>query len=102
VSSSSNLSIAFPNRFLFTAFVPRFIELLKENYNLYCDTSFARSFGPNWLINELISKYPEGLERVFFASDNPWGLFEAEYQKVEGGYMIFETREQSILWNKQK
>ena len=53
------------------AFVPRFIELLQEGYNLYCDTSFARSFGPNWLVNELINKYPSGLDRILFGSDNP-------------------------------
>ena len=65
------------------AFVPRFIELLKESYNLYCDTSFTRSFGPNWLIKELEEKYPKGLERVMFGSDNPWGLFPSEYWKIE-------------------
>jgi len=65
------------------AFVPRFIELLKEDYNLYCDTSFTRSFGPNWLVNELKKNYPEGLNRVMFGSDNPWGLFPSEYWKIE-------------------
>jgi len=65
------------------AFVPRFIELLKEGYNLYCDTSFTRSFGPNWLIKELEEKYPDGLNRVMFGSDNPWGLFPSEYWKIE-------------------
>lgn len=66
------------------AFVPRFIELLKDSYDLYCDTSFARTFGPYWLVRELIEKYPKGLDRVMFGSDYPWGLFEAEYCKIEG------------------
>lgn len=65
------------------AFVPRFIDLLKQGYNLYCDTSFARTFGPNWLVKELEKHYPEGLNRVLFGSDNPWGLFPCEYCKIE-------------------
>ncbi|MBW3001948.1 amidohydrolase [Candidatus Woesearchaeota archaeon] len=64
------------------AFVPRFIDLLKEGYDIYCDTSFARTFGPTWLIKELEKKYPEGLNRVLFGSDNPWGLFPCELCKI--------------------
>lgn len=65
------------------AFVPRFIELLKQGYDIYCDTSFTRSFAPSWLVKELVNNYPAGLNRVMFGSDNPWGLFQAEYWKVE-------------------
>lgn len=53
------------------AFVPRFIEWLKQGYDFYCDTSWCKGFGPSWLVKEMQEKYPEGLDRILFASDNP-------------------------------
>lgn len=65
------------------AFVPRFIEWLKEGYEFYCDTSFCKGFGPSWLVQEMQEKYPKGLDNIMFACDNPWGIFESEYWRIE-------------------
>jgi hypothetical protein len=65
------------------AFVPRFISWLKKGYDFYCDTSFCKGFGPAWLISEMQDRYPAGLDRIMFASDNPWGIFESEFWRVE-------------------
>ncbi len=65
------------------AFVPRFIEWLKLGFDFYCDTSFCRGFAPAWLIKEMQKKHPKGLDRILFASDNPWGIFESEFWRIE-------------------
>ncbi len=80
------------------AFAPRFIELLKEGYNLYCDTSCAMGFGQNWLINKLLKEYPSGISRVLFGSDNPWGMFEGEFWKIEGAN-ISDDIKNDIFYN---
>jgi predicted TIM-barrel fold metal-dependent hydrolase len=65
-------------------FVPKFIEWLKEGYKVYCDTSYCRGFAPSWLVKEMEEQYPKGLDNILFASDNPWGIFESEFWRVEG------------------
>jgi len=64
-------------------FIPLFIKWLKRGYDFYCDTSFCRSFAPAWLVREMQKEYPKSLNRILFGSDNPWGIFESEYWKVE-------------------
>ncbi|MBW3003442.1 amidohydrolase [Candidatus Woesearchaeota archaeon] len=66
------------------AFVPRFIEWLKQGHDFYCDTSFCKGFAPAWLVREMLKKYPKGINNILFASDNPWGLFKSEYWRIEG------------------
>ena len=63
------------------AFVPRFIEWIEAGYEVYTDTSIVPGFGPGWLIKSLM-KAEIGLERVFFATDAPWGRFEEAYAKI--------------------
>lgn len=65
------------------AFVPRFIGWLKKGYDFYCDTSFCKGFGPAWLVNDMQKKYSKGLDKILFASDNPWGIFESEFWRIE-------------------
>jgi len=65
------------------SFVPRFINWLKQGYDFYCDTAETRGFAPSWLVKELQEKYPKGLNRVLFATDNPWGVFESAFWSVE-------------------
>ena len=65
------------------ALVPRFITWLEQGYPFYCDTSFCRGFGPAWLVQQLEEHYPKGLKHVLFASDNPWGIFESEFWRIE-------------------
>lgn len=81
------------------AFVPRFINWLKQGYNFFCDTSFNKSFAPSWIVNEMLEKHPEGIKNIFFASDNPWGLFESEYWKVEAINVDEDVRNKILLKN---
>jgi len=64
-------------------FVPRFIEWLSEGFRVYTDTSIVPGFAPIWLLDEL-DKHGLGHDRIMFATDSPWGLFESEYWKIEG------------------
>jgi uncharacterized protein len=66
------------------SFIPRFIDWLKKGYDFYCDTAESRGFAASWLVKTMEKEYPEGINRILFASDNPWGMFESEYWKVEG------------------
>lgn len=65
------------------AFVPRFMEWIDEGYDFYCDTSFCRSFGPKWFIEKALRENREKvLDRIFFASDYPWNVYESELAKI--------------------
>ena len=83
------------------AFVPRFIKWLKEGYDFYCDTSFCRGFGPAWLMRKMNKIYPEGMDRILFASDNPWGMFESEFWRIESINCRNEIK-QKIFYNNAK
>lgn len=84
------------------AFTPRFIEWMQQGYNFYCDTSFNKSFGPVWLVKEMLKKHPDGIKNVLFASDNPWGMYESEYWKVEAIDVDEEIRNKILLTNAEK
>ena len=64
-------------------FAPRFVEWIKAGYDVYTDTSIVPGFAPGWLL-QLLDENNLGFERVFFATDSPWGRFPTEYWKVEG------------------
>lgn len=64
-------------------FAPRFIEWVEAGYDVYTDTSIVPGFAPDWLLR-LLDKHNLGFDRVFFATDSPWGRFPTEYWKVEG------------------
>ena len=64
------------------SFVPRFLRWLDEGCDIYADTSLVPGFAPGWLLAEL-ERLETGCERVLFATDAPWGSFEAEYAKVK-------------------
>ncbi|RLE46412.1 hypothetical protein DRJ25_04225 [Candidatus Woesearchaeota archaeon] len=81
------------------AFVPRFIEWLKQGYDFYCDTSETRGFAASWMIKELQEKYPKGLDRVLFATDNPWGVPESEFWKIESTDCEEEIKEKIFYEN---
>jgi predicted TIM-barrel fold metal-dependent hydrolase len=59
-------------------FVPRFIDWIQREFDVYTDTSRALAFGPHFLIKECIEKSDNALKRIMFASDEPWGIFQAE------------------------
>ncbi|MBU4351499.1 MAG: amidohydrolase [Nanoarchaeota archaeon] len=83
-------------------FVPLFIKWLQEGYDFYCDTSMCKGFGPNWLVQELLEHYPSGLDRVLFASDNPWGLFESEFWRIEAMNCTNEIKDKIFYSNALK
>ena len=64
-------------------FAPRFIEWIKSGYDVYTDTSIVPGFAPDWLLR-LLDENNLDSNRVFFATDSPWGRFPTEYWKVEG------------------
>ena len=63
-------------------FMPRFIEWLDRGYDVYTDSSMVPGFAPAWLVRELLDR-GEGIDRVLFATDGPWGGFPVEVAKIE-------------------
>jgi len=57
--------------------IPRLLEWLREGLQVFCDTSLARGFAVRWLLAEAGNSSMLA-ERVLFASDEPWGIFDAE------------------------
>jgi len=64
------------------AFVPRFIKLIEKGYDVYTDISSSKGMGLPFLLQELMDKCEEGIERIFFATDEPWGVFGAQFALV--------------------
>ena len=63
--------------------VPRFADWLAEGLDVYCDTSLAAGFAVRWLVEEGRKQQQQPLlARILFASDEPWGCFDAELAKV--------------------
>ncbi len=83
-------------------FVPQFIKWLKEGKEFYCDTSYCRGFAPHWLIKKLENEFYEGLKHVFFASDEPWGIFESEYWRVNAVDTLKKIKEMIFYKNAEK
>ena len=77
-------------------FVPRFVEWVEAGYDVYTDTSIVPGFGPDWLLESLDRKNL-GFDRVFFATDSPWGRFPSEYWKIEG-LDIDEALREELFW----
>ena len=77
-------------------FVPRFIRWIEAGYEVYTDTSIVPGFAPLWMVEEL-DKHNLPCDRVFFATDSPWGRFESEYWKVAGMDVSEEVKRQ-IFW----
>jgi len=81
--------------------VPKFIEFVKEGYQVYTDTTWAVGFGSRWLLHE-VERTGIGADNVLFASDTPWSDFPSEYWKIEGA-KISEELKNKIFWeNAQK
>jgi len=64
--------------------VPRLSEWAAEGLNVYCDTSLARAFAVQWLLRNAADTGTIA-DRILFASDEPWGVFETEVSKVTAG-----------------
>jgi len=77
-------------------FVPRFIRWIEAGYEVYTDTSIVPGFAPGWMVEEL-DKHNLPCDRVFFATDSPWGRFESELWKVEG-MDVPDVIKKQIFW----
>lgn len=64
------------------AFVPRFLERIEQRDNLYCDIAWARGFAVRWMARELLER--DAIDRLLFASDEPWGDANAAMHTVLG------------------
>jgi predicted TIM-barrel fold metal-dependent hydrolase len=63
------------------AALPRILDRL-ETHEVYCDTSWSRGFAPRWFYRELSRR--DALDRMMFATDEPWGDFPSEFHKILG------------------
>lgn len=77
------------------AFVPRFLDRL--DMDVYCDTSWTRGFGARWIAREL--KERDALDRLLFASDEPWGEFPGEFGKVDGLAIADDVKQRLLFDN---
>jgi len=58
--------------------IPRLKEWIETGLEVYADTSWARGFAVKWAVN-----YLDSVKNIFFASDNPWGDFKSELEKIK-------------------
>jgi len=61
--------------------IPRLEEWISDGLNIVCDTSWSCGFALRWALNEALTK-TEYANRILFASDEPWSIFESELSKV--------------------
>jgi uncharacterized protein len=78
--------------------VPRFLDWVQQGYRVYTDTTWAVGFGTRWLLTE-IERRGVGEDRVFFASDEPWGDFMSEYWKIAGAPVSEELKDRVFARN---
>ncbi|MBW3013153.1 amidohydrolase family protein [Candidatus Woesearchaeota archaeon] len=78
-------------------FVPRFINWLNQGYDFYTDTSHTIGYAPWYLIKECKEICPKGLNRIMFASDEPWGIFQAGLEALKA-LPLDKTLFQKILY----
>jgi len=81
--------------------VPRFLDMIEEGYQVYTDCSWAKGFGPRFLLSE-IERRGVGADNVLFASDTPWGDFWSEYWKIEGANVSSELKDKVFWENAQR
>lgn len=77
--------------------IPRLEEWISEGLDIIYDTSWSSGFALRWALREALTK-PEFANRILFASDEPWSIFESELTKVlyAGEYKPKIT--QKVLW----
>ncbi|WP_019849521.1 amidohydrolase family protein [Desulfitobacterium sp. PCE1] len=76
--------------------VPKFINWVKEGYQVYTDGCWAIGFGVRFLLDE-IAKAGVGEDRILWGSDEPWSDLPSEYWKWEGAD-ISEEFKNKIFW----
>lgn len=77
--------------------VPKFLDWVREGYQVYTDLSWSVGFGGRWLLTE-IEKQGIGGDRVFFGSDEPWSDFMGEFWKINGTRGISQELKERVFW----
>lgn len=81
-------------------FVPLFCRLIEEGYHVWADTCWARGFAVRWIVSELAKI--DALDRLLFASDEPWGDFPSESHKILGLKIDEEIKRKILYDNAEK
>lgn len=74
--------------------VPRIEKWISDGIDVIFDTSLSRAFALKWLISKY-SKNLTILNRILFASDEPWSFFEVEFIKV-----LYASDEKPEIYNR--
>jgi len=61
--------------------IPKLKKWIDHGIKVYCDTSGACGFAVRWIFQKA-SKNKRIADRILFASDEPWEIFESELHKV--------------------
>jgi predicted TIM-barrel fold metal-dependent hydrolase len=77
--------------------VPRFVNWLKDGYQVYTDAAWAVGFAQRLMVDEISRANGVGEDNLFFSSDEPWSDFPSEYWKWEG-LEISEEFKNKIFW----
>ncbi|MBI5695300.1 MAG: amidohydrolase family protein [Nitrospirae bacterium] len=78
--------------------IPRLLEWREEGLNIVCDTSWSGGFALRWLL-DLASENPLLGSCIMFASDEPWGIFQAELAKVLDAADGKPDLLEAVLWS---
>ncbi|MBN1159795.1 MAG: amidohydrolase family protein [Candidatus Diapherotrites archaeon] len=73
-----------------------FFDWIDKGLDFYADLSFSRDFGVRLLIKRAM-QLNKGLDRILFASDEPWGSFRARLTLIKE-MNLPEEIESKILW----
>lgn len=77
--------------------IPRLVEWISRNLDIVWDTSRAWGFAVRWILRKA-SAEPRIANRILFASDEPWGVFDAELSKVLHASESNQEIMQKVLW----
>lgn len=77
--------------------IPRFVEWISQDLDIVCDTSGAWGFAIRWILRKAAAE-SRIADRILFASDEPWGVFDAELSKVLHAGESEQGIMQKVLW----
>ncbi len=70
----------------------RFFDWISAGKQVYTDLTWAIGFAPHWLAAE-IDRRGAGGDRILFATDQPWGDFAGEYDRMADALGSMELTE---------
>ena len=74
-----------------------FFNWLRQGLDFYADISFGREFGMRLLIDNAMEE-KLGIDRILFASDEPWGSFGARVEMIKEMHLP-KSVEKQVLWD---